>query len=105
MNTLGQITKRVGTQLHSSADSLPKVLPGTQLPLITSVTQPHIPEGPDSALLTSELPIRKPATSLLSISPTQGNTREAKRLQNSSPDKGDNEHRKLDKMKWQRNTV
>ena len=62
-----QTENRVGTEPHSSAKSLPKVLPGTQPPVITPRDKAHLPEGQDSASSTSGQvplpPTRKPATS------------------------------------------
>ena len=76
-DTLGQITNRVGIQPYQRVDRLPKVIPGTQPPLNTSLDTIQIMSeeqdpGPPTNGQVPVFPTRRPAQAPGPISPTRG---------------------------------
>ena len=99
-------TNRVGTQPHPSADRLPKVVLSPQLLTKHPLTQPCPPEGQDPAPPTSrqESTHQEACTSLLDQPYPPGDKQQKqKELQPCSLQNRNCNHRKLDKMRWQRN--
>ena len=86
---------RVGTQPHPSADRLWEVFSGTH-----PETQTLLPVGRHQSFLPGSLP-----QAPVSTSPTRGRHKKQVRLQSCSLQKEGHKHRKLDKMKQQRNTL
>ena len=103
----GPTTKRAGTQTHSSADRLLKVLMSKQLPQKHHLTQPCPPEGQNppqtpvgryQSLPPGSLykPLRQPH-------PPESRQQRQEELQPCSLWNANHNHRNLDKMRWQRN--
>ena len=101
----GQTTNRTWTQLHPSVDKLLKVFVNKQLP------DKHTPDTdlptrgtrPSSRWAGTSLPsgsLRKP---LRQPHPPEGRKQKQEELQPCSLQNRNSNHRKLDKMRWQRN--
>ena len=100
----------VGTQTHPSADKLPKVFLGTQLPLIPPLatalpTRGTRPSSSHVWTVTNSSHQKAGQKSLYQVHPSVGRHQKQERLQPCRLHKGDHKHRKLDKMKWQINRL
>ena len=106
----GQTTNRAGTQPHPSADRLPKVFLSPQPPLNTSLdmalpTRGTRPSSTHQWAGTSPS-YQEVCTSLLDQpKPPGGRQQKQEELQSCSLWNGDHKHRKLDKMRQQRNML